>query len=105
MRAGQPFKGLRLPAQVCEVAKGELGGVAAILRLRLAQHQQSLGRIERQRSQEYRVDDREDGRVGPDAQRERHDRDEGESRIFQKHPGAVAKVLPESFHGLSSRFW
>ena len=98
---GEAFERFSLLTQVCEVSKGELGKSFAILRVRLPEHDEAFGSRERQRPQEHGVDDREDGRVGADAQRERHNCHQRESRLLHKHSRGVANVLPESFHCLS----
>jgi len=49
-------------------------------------------------SEEHGVHEGEDGRVGPDSQRQGEDGDEGEHRAFPEHAGAVADVLPECRH-------
>jgi hypothetical protein len=46
-----------------------------------------------ERSQYDPVDDRENGGVGPDSERQRQNRDDGERRRAQQAPHRVAEVL------------
>ena len=51
-----------------------------------------------QRPEDHAVDDGEDRRVGPDAERQRQDGDEGESRRPQEVPDGVTEVLDQGGH-------
>jgi hypothetical protein len=51
--------------------------------------------LDRQRPKPQRVDQLKDRRVGPGAERERQDRDDGERRVLAEQAHAVPKVLPE----------
>jgi hypothetical protein len=55
----------------------------------------------RERAQQDRVDDAEDGRVRPDPHRQSQHYHYRESGLLQKHPRAVTKVLHERFHKIS----
>jgi hypothetical protein len=52
----------------------------------------------RQRSQENRVDDAEDGRAGTDAERQREHGVHGERRILPQHAGGVAEIVRDGVH-------
>jgi len=54
-----------------------------------------LGMRHRQRAQAYRVEQLEDRRVRPDAEREREDGDDGKSWIEPQQSQAVSQVLPD----------
>lgn len=45
-----------------------------------------------------KVNDTEDGRIGPDAERQGSDRRGGKPRILAQHAAGIAKVLKEGFH-------
>ena len=51
----------------------------------------------RQRSPQHRVDNAEDGGVGADAERQRHQRDNREARLADEHPQAEPDVLLQRF--------
>ena len=63
----------------------------------LPDHDEAIGLRIGQRTQQHAVDDREDGRVGADAERERRDRDDGESRLAAKGPEGELQI---GEHGL-----
>ena len=52
----------------------------------------------RQRTEQHRVDQAEDGRVRPDAERQRQDRDGGETRPLDQHSDRVAQVSGDRFN-------
>jgi hypothetical protein len=52
-----------------------------------------------ERAKDHGIDDREDGGVRADAQRQRQDRDEGEGRRAQQAPDRVSKVLAKMIKG------
>src|SRR5258708_37780469 len=54
--------------------------------------------LKRQRSEQDGLPDREEGRVGADAERQRQDRDEREGPIAKRGPERVAKVLNKGHH-------
>jgi hypothetical protein len=53
-----------------------------------------------QRAQQHAVDDREDGGVGADAQRQRQHRDGGEAGAARELPRPVPQVLPQGVHSI-----
>src|SRR6185369_16526419 len=82
--------GRRRPGAVAAIAAGpeRLAGVP------LEQHE-AVRLLDRQPSEQHRVDDAEQRRVGADAERERDDGDGGEARRLAHHAQAVAHVLRE----------
>ena len=54
--------------------------------------------VVRQRLEQDRVDDAEDGRVRANAERERNDRDGGEARALEEHSDAETNILKQRFH-------
>jgi hypothetical protein len=79
---------------------GELGGRdGSVLEPRLLvavpDHHDALGVAVRQRLQEHRFDDAEDGRVGADAHRQRDQRDGGEQGIVAQQAQGEPRVLPQ----------
>src|SRR5262249_2176724 len=67
----------------------------------LGQENQAFGLRVGQRSQQDRVDHREDRGVGADPERERRDRHDRESRRAAQRPCREANVARELFHGPS----
>ncbi len=61
-------------------------------RKRAAEETQLLRVAHRQGAKHQRVDEAEDGGVGADAESQRQDRDDRESRLPRKHPRAVADI-------------
>src|SRR5262249_10154105 len=51
----------------------------------------------RQGAEQHCVNKTEDGSVGPNAERQRQDCYEGKERVLDKHPRAIAEVLPNCF--------
>ena len=66
--------------------------------VRVGQNYQLLGITHRQHSQQHRIDDRENGRVSTDAEREGENRDCGEPRVLREHPYPVLQVLNHRTH-------
>ena len=81
---------LFLPVEKIARRTGKLG---ELRQFRLTDHQQPVGFGERQRPKQDRVDDREDGGVGADAERQCNDGYSREARRFQQHARPVADVL------------
>ena len=68
-------------------------------RARGVPEQDQTARIpDRQRLQQHCVDEREDRRIGPDAEGEGHHGDHREARRSAQHPQRVAHVPPEGLH-------
>ena len=65
----------------------------------LGQLGQTLGLLEGKRTQEHGADHAEDRAVGPDAEGEGGDRDEGEPRRLSQPAQSVDEVLAQSVHG------
>ena len=59
---------------------------------------QFVGARERQWIEEHAVDDREQGGVGSDSQRERQDGDRGETGILRQYTQSITDILPEAHH-------
>src|SRR5262249_38193337 len=51
----------------------------------------------RQGAEQHRVNNTEDGGVGPNAQRQRQDRNQGKERVLDKQARAMATILPDRF--------
>ncbi len=100
--AGDRLELRALAPPVEEVRVGSLAPVELFLRVRLPEVDEPRRVFEGQRPQERRVHDREDGAVGADAQRQRHDRDQSEARLLQQHAHRVSHVLKKSPHLFTS---
>ena len=70
-------------------------GTARGRRAALGEHHQPIRVAERQRTEQRRVDEREDRAVRADAQGERQDRDGREAGLPAKGAGGIAEVVPE----------
>ena len=57
------------------------------------EHDQLLRLRDGQGSEQHRIDDAEERRVGADAEREREQGDEREAFVLEQHPRPVAQVL------------
>src|SRR5215475_2770590 len=57
------------------------------------EQRQSLRGIDRQRFQQHGVNQAEDRRIGPDAQRQRERGHAGKAGMLQQHPRAITQVL------------
>ena len=62
------------------------------------QHDQTVGVGKRHRLEQHRVDDREDRRVGANAERQRRDRGGREAPALPEHPQRLAQVFEEAFN-------
>ena len=95
------FPGADVLEHTLVVAVGEVRRGALIHHLQVdalaavIQADQPLGLGEGQRLQQHAVDDAEDGGGGADAERQRQDRDDGESGLRDEPAARVADVLPE----------
>src|SRR5262249_8288151 len=67
------------------------------------QEDEPVGIGVRQRPEQDRVDEAEDGAVGADAESEGEEGHEREAAPLRQHPRPKLHVLPESLHGLTSR--
>jgi len=56
--------------------------------------------VDRERAQKNRVDQTENGSIGPDAERHRDDSERGKAGIFQELANPIANVLQDLFHGM-----
>src|SRR5690348_4804010 len=56
--------------------------------------------LDRERIQKHGVGEREEGRVGADAQSERQNRNSGESRAVSESAEGVLQILQQRFHDL-----
>src|SRR5262249_5774195 len=65
----------------------------AALRLAIPEQKKFPGILYRQRAEQDGIQQREDGRVGANAQSQRHDGDEGEARASQKLADREAEIL------------
>src|SRR6185436_4685894 len=72
--------------------------VAAVVRALLVEHHQLLGRFHRQLAQQDLIDQREDGGVGADAQREREDGDNREQRAAKQPTDCKSEVVERKGH-------
>ena len=54
-----------------------------------------FGRLERELSQQYGIDESEDGRVGANSHRQGQNGDQREARALPQPPGRIAKVSPD----------
>ncbi len=72
---------------------------AATARADVFDEDELLGLLDRQHAQQNGIDEAEDGCVRADAQRERQDRDGGESRRGAQRAHGVAQILHQTFDG------
>ena len=72
--------------------------VAAHVRAALVEHDQLLGRRDRQLAQQNLVDQREDGRIGTDAEGERQNRHRRKQWTAAKSPDCQAQVGQRAGH-------
>jgi hypothetical protein len=96
MAGGQAIERFALLAQVGEVAKRKLRERDAVLRGLLAEGHHAIRLRERQRLEQHRVDDAEDGGVGADAERQGKNRDRAIGGLLPQHARAVGHVSPEN---------
>jgi hypothetical protein len=98
---GQSVEHLVRVAQVAEIEEGDLvvGGALGVGGEEANQPSGVLHR--RQRVQEDRVDEGEDGAVGADAEAQGDDGDKGEARSAEQTPEGVTEVASELRHGVS----
>ena len=93
LRVGRhALEGLALACRVAVVRRRHDVAVLADARDAVPHDHQAIGFAVRQRPQQHRVDDAEDGRVDADAERQRRDGDEGEAGLAQQRADAVAEV-------------
>jgi hypothetical protein len=99
---------------VGEQPREDLAAVAVVLvvEVRLDRHVRAVveraeefvkltGSLDGQRAQQHRVHETEDRGVGPDAERERHGRNEREARTLPQPARAVSQVLQQLSHHTS----
>ncbi len=72
--------------------------VAAVVGALLVEHDQLIWSYDRQLAQQHLVDERENGRICADSEREGQDRDNREQRAAAESPERVAKVGQEGAH-------
>src|SRR5205085_12642069 len=86
-----------LPERIGEARApaGEIAGAAAD-RIRDADFDELLGVFHRQRADAYRVEQLKDRGVGADAERERQNGHDGETRIETQQPRAVLEIAPRA---------
>src|SRR6266513_951203 len=91
-----------LPIQIVRVRS--LSAVRAVVGLtaRLTKMKELAGIAIRQRMQEGRINDRENGGVGADAESKRQHNYQGEARAVPQRPHGIAQVLPECVQHLTS---
>ncbi len=88
---GDSREGVRLRAPVQKIRDGDRAGAA--LRQSLVDRDEPAGLRVGQRTQEYRVDDREDGRVAANAERQRQHGDGRKPRLAPQHAETVPQVF------------
>ena len=81
-----------LAAPVGEIG---IGGIVQAAPVAREDHDQPIGRFERQRPEERRVDQAEDGGVRADAEREREDRRRGEAGVLAEYAHRGDQILAE----------
>ena len=86
---GQPFNRLGLRAPVEDV---EIGAVVGLVAHGRVDSDQTSGVGERQRFEQYAVDDAEDCGVGADAERQHDHKQRAEARRLEKEANCLAKV-------------
>ena len=98
-------KNVILPAQFHKVRIRPTRSRDSFLRFRLKHIEQLFGIHVRQRLQQYRINDTENGRVRPDAERKRKYGDSSEAGSLPQRAEGVARVLQECFdHGQALEF-
>ena len=66
-------------------------------------HHEPIGLVVRKRAQEDRVHRREDGGVGSDTERQRHDRDDRHARLADEEPHRMLQIVCERAHAQPPR--
>jgi hypothetical protein len=69
------------------------------VRVRVSERDESLRVLDRQRPEEDRIKNREDGGIGADAKRKRENGDKRKPRIFHEGAKSEADVLNQIFLG------
>ncbi len=74
--------------------------VAAVVAAALVEHDQLVRRLDRQLAQQDLVDQREDRRIGADAERQRQDRHDGKQGAAAEAAQGEAQITQDGIHGL-----
>ena len=100
---GQRLEGLLTRAQIDEVAHGDVGLRDAGPAVAVLQEHQPIGVRIRQRTEQRRVHDREDGDVGPDTERQGQDGRHREAGFAHEEPQRVTCVVQKHGEHLRGR--
>ena len=90
------LKGARLPPPQVEFRRRCTGKRS--LRRRVDEHDQTTRLRIRQRPEQDGVEDREDGGIGADAQRQRGQRDGSKTGVLTQHAHSVAQIVEQRIH-------
>ena len=90
--------GLLLELLIHRIRMHPLSHVAAVVRALLVEHDELIRSSDRQLAQDHLIDQREDGRVRADTQRQRQDRDDGEQRAPEQAADSEADVVEGKGH-------
>ncbi len=89
----EALEGLALPLPVDEVRRRDIAAIETEPLHAVPDAHQPGGLVIRQRAQEHSIHDAENRRVGPDPERQRGHRHQGEARLPEQIPRCVAQVL------------
>ena len=92
---GHRFERVVLVAPVGEIGIGGVVQATTAAPVDREDHDQPIGILERQRPEERRIDQAEDGAVRADAERERQDRRGGEAGVLAEHAHRRNQILAE----------
>jgi hypothetical protein len=84
--------------EVSDIRRGEAEANGVLLAVPPEHERNAIGLVIRQRLQHQHVHEAEDRRVRPDAERERRDCRDGESRRATQQPEAIAEILDQRAH-------
>jgi hypothetical protein len=99
--AAQYFaQGLGLPLELLihRIRMHPLSHVAAVVRALLVEHDELIRSSDRKLAQDHLIDQREDGRVRANTQRQRQDRDDGEQGASEQASDSEADVVERKGH-------
>ena len=100
--SGDLLEDLILISPILEVGVRRLAALDGFSMHGLVNEDQAARVFERQRAEQYRIDDAEDGGVGSDTQSQSNDGNRHEATPPHQHPNPVAQILKQHFHRQTS---
>ena len=104
IESASAFEGLGLLLNVFELGQGRWTTGFSLFAIAGGNADEPAGVVVRERTEQDRIDDRENCGVGTDPQGQGENRDDGKCRRFEQGPKRVAQVLPEGLHGVTFRW-